>query len=168
MLVYSWIFILERHGILNTFLMKIGLLSGPIPLLNTMIAVLLVTIYCYVPFMVLPIFSSLEKIDTAVLEASSDLGGTFWQTFFKIIVPMSWPGIRTGLLLVFVPVFGEFAIPLLMGGDKYMFVGNMIAHYVFTAFDLSKGASFAIFSGILLLISTAVVSWFAKRLIYKV
>jgi spermidine/putrescine transport system permease protein len=167
-LVYSWIFILERHGILNTFLLKIGIISDPIPLLNTMIAVLIVTMYCYVPFMVLPIFSSLEKIDPCILEASADLGGTYWKTFFKIILPMSWYGVRTGLLLVFVPVFGEFAIPLLMGGDKYMFVGNMIAHYVFMAFDVSSGAAFTIVAGILLVISTAVVSWFAKRLIYKV
>lgn len=167
-MVYSWIFILERYGILNTFLMKIGIISHPITILNTIPSVMVVAIYCYLPFMVLPIFSSLEKIETAILEASYDLGGTFWQTFFKVIVPLSWPGIRTGIFLVFVPAFGEYSIPLLMGGDKYMFVGIMIVRYVFMIFDLSSGAAFTMLSGIFLLVSAALVTWCIKRLLCKI
>lgn len=150
-LVYSWIFILESNGIFNNFLMSFGLIRQPLPILNSMIAVGLVTFYCYLPFMVLPLYNALEKIDPDVLEASADLGATKTQTFFKVIVPVTWSGIRTGCFLVFVPVFGEFTIPLLMGGDKYMFVGNCISHYVFTALNLSRGAAFTMLSGVVLL-----------------
>jgi spermidine/putrescine transport system permease protein len=145
-LVYSWIFILERSGIFNTFLQTLGLIQEPLVILNSMNAVYLVTFYCYLPFMVLPLYNALEKIDPALLEASADLGATPTQTFFKVIVPGTWSGIRTGCFLVFVPVFGEFTIPLLMGGDKYMFVGNCISHYVFTALNLPRGAAFTILS----------------------
>jgi spermidine/putrescine transport system permease protein len=166
-LVYSWIFILERNGFLNNVLMSMKLINKPLPLLNSLFAVLLVTIYCYLPFMILPIFSSLEKIDNSILEASADLGATATQRFFSIILPMTWSGIRTGLLLVFVPVFGEYAIPLLMGGDKYMFVGNAISHYVFIAHDLSTGAALTIIAGIALFMSMLLVSWLAKRFVFK-
>jgi len=166
-LVYSWIFILERNGFLNNLLMNTGIISAPLPMLNSLFAVLLVTIYCYLPFMILPIFSSLEKIDNSILEASSDLGATATQRFFSVVLPMSWAGIRTGLLLVFVPVFGEFAIPLLMGGDKYMFVGNAISHYVFVSHDLSTGAALTVIAGIVLFISMILVSWLAKRFVFK-
>ncbi len=166
-LVYSWIFILERNGFLNNLLLSSGLISEPLSLLNSLFAVVLVTVYCYLPFMILPIFSVLERIDQSVLEASADLGATATQTFFSVILPISWPGIRIGLLLVFVPVFGEYVIPLLMGGDKYMFVGNAISHYVFIAHDLSTGAALTIVSGISLLISMVLVSWLVKRFVFK-
>lgn len=166
-LVYSWVFILERNGFLNNLLMSTGLISKPLAILNSVLAVVLVTIYCYLPFMILPIFSVLEKVDQSILEASADLGATATQTFFSVILPMSWSGIRTGLLLVFVPVFGEYAIPLLMGGDKYMFVGNAISHYVFIAHDLSTGAALTVVAAIALLISLVMVSWLAKRFVFK-
>lgn len=166
-LIYSWIFILERGGIINRSLLYFGIIQEPLSLLNTLFAVALVMVYCYLPFMVLPIFNSLEKIDKTLLEASADLGATMSQSFKKIIVPLSWPGIRTGFFLVFVPVFGEFSIPLLMGGDKYMFVGNAISHYVFVTFNLSQGAAFTVFASLILLISSVVIVRYGKRLFYQ-
>lgn len=166
-LIYSWIFILEKSGILNNFLISIGLIQQPLAILNNIVGILIVTFYCYLPFMVLPIFSVLEKIDQNILEASADLGATGRQTITKVIIPLSWPGIKTGLLLVFVPVFGEFTIPLLIGGDKYMFTGNAIAHYVFTALDLSKGAAFTIIASISLFMSIILLNWLLKRFIYR-
>ena len=166
-LVYSWIFILERNGILNNALISLGWIKDPLSILNSMVAVGLVTVYCYLPFMVMPLYNALEKIDITMLESSFDLGATARQTFFKVVVPITWPGIRTGCFLVFVPVFGEFVIPLLMGGDKYMFVGNGISHYVFTALDLSKGAAFTILSGIALVTCIALFIFVLRRIIYR-
>lgn len=166
-LIYSWLFILERNGLLDSFLQRLGILKGSLSILYTIPAVLLVTVYCYLPFMVLPIFTALEKIEKSVLEASSDLGATYFQTLLRVILPLSWPGIKTGVFLVFVPVFGEFAIPLLIGGGKYMFVGNAIAHYVFSALDLSTGAAFTVISSIALLSTIVVLMWLFKRILYR-
>lgn len=166
-LVYSWIFILEKNGIINSLLINLGIVSEPFSILNSRFAIILGTFYCYLPFMILPIYSALEKLDKTILEASADLGATALQTFFKIVVPFSWSGIRTGMLLVFVPVFGEYAIPLLLGGDKYMFVGNAIAHYVFTVLDLSIASAFTIVAGLCLFIGIMVTLYIAKRIIFK-
>lgn len=166
-LLYSWLFILERHGLLDSLLKKIGIIDTSLSLLYTLPAVLLVMIYCYVPFMVLPIFTALERIDGNLLEASSDLGATYWQTLSHLIIPLSWPGIRTGMFLVFVPVFGEFAIPLIIGGGKYMFVGNAIVHYILAAFDFSLGAAFTIVASVMLLIFLLVFLRCLKSLLYR-
>ncbi|MGE0206428.1 MAG: ABC transporter permease [Candidatus Babeliales bacterium] len=165
-LVYSWIFILEKNGILNSFLKSIGLVSEPFNILNSLIAVALVTFYCYLPFMVLPLYTALEKIDDTLLEASADLGANRIQTFFKVIVPLSWSGIRTGCFLVYVPVFGEYVVPLLMGGDKYMFVGSGISHYVFTALNISQGAAFTLLAGFALLSTVVLLNIVLKKIIF--
>lgn len=166
-LIYSWLFILERHGLLERFLQAFGLLPGPLGILYSSTAVLIVTVYCYLPFMVLPIFNALEKIEKNILEASADLGATYTQTLRNIIIPLAWPGIKTGVFLVFVPVFGEFAIPLLVGGGKHMFVGNAIAHYVFTVFDLNAAAAFTVVSSFALLLSILFFLGIIKRIIYR-
>lgn len=166
-LIYSWLFILERNGLLDSFLQRLGILKGSLSILYTIPAVLLVTVYCYLPFMILPIFTALEKIEKSTLEASADLGATYFQTLLRVILPLSWPGIKTGIFLVFVPVFGEFAIPLLVGGGKYMFVGNAIAHYVFSVLDLSTGAAFTVISSIALLTTILILMWLLKRIIYR-
>lgn len=165
-LIYSWVFILEKYGLLNNFLIKIGLIAQPLPLLNTNIAIVLVAFYCYLPFMVLPIYASLDKLDKNLLEASADLGASPWQTFLHVVVPLSWQGIRSGILLVFVPIFGEFTIPLLMGGDKYMFLGNAISHYVFIALDLPRSAALTIISVCCLIVTLIALLAFIRFIIY--
>ncbi len=166
-LVYAWFFILERDGLVNMFLLRLGLINEPIGLLNNVFAIGIVMFYCYVPFMIMPIINALEKIDKNLLEASSDLGATQRQTFLRVILPLSWPGIRTGFFLVFVLTFGEFAIPLLMGGDKYVFVGTAISYYVLNALELEKGAAFTCVSGIALLLTIFVLNWILKRLVHR-
>lgn len=166
-LIYAWFFILEKEGLLNKLLLHIGIISQPLSILNSLIAIGLVTFYCYLPFMILPIFSVLEKLDISLVEASLDLGASHWQTFFSVILPLSWSGIKTGFFLVFVISFGELIIPLLMGGDKYLFVGNAISHYVFNALDLAKGAAFTTISAAAVFVSLLVITWFLKRIITR-
>jgi spermidine/putrescine transport system permease protein len=155
-LIYAWFFILERDGFINSFLKKIGIVQEPVHLLHSLFAIALVMFYCYLPFMIMPLLGALEKIDRSLIEASLDLGATGFQTVRKVIIPLSWPGIRTGFFLVYVLAFGEFAIPLLMGGDRYVFVGNGIAHYVLAALEIEKGAAFTCVSGLVLALTIAV------------
>lgn len=146
LLVYSWYFLLENDGVINNFLMAIGLIKEPLHMMNTMFAVYMGTIYCYLPFMLLPLYSVLDKFDTRLLEASADLGASYFQTFRKIVVPLTYPGIKTGAILVFVPSFGEFVIPALLGGDKNMYVGSVITHYFLTVRNVPLGSAFTCFS----------------------
>ncbi len=158
-LIYSWYFLLEQHGIINSFLLKVGIISAPLMLSNNVVAIFVVMLYCYLPFMIMPLYSSLEKIDPFLFEASADLGATPWQTFWRVTVPLSLPGVRTGLLLVLVPTFGEFAIPALIGGSKMLFVGSLISHYYLVARDAALGSAFTVLSGIALLIVSLIVMY---------
>ncbi|MBM3197631.1 MAG: ABC transporter permease [Chlamydiae bacterium] len=147
--VYAWFFVLEKEGFLNHLLQTLGILSTPIPFMNTLFATMIMMVYYYLPFMVLPIYSSLEKFDARLVEASLDLGATRAQTFRRIVFPLSMPGVRAGFFLVYIPSFGEFAIPELMGGDKQVFVGSDIL-----GDDTgSLGAAFAVVACSILLLS---------------
>jgi len=149
--VYGWFFLLEYNGLINTFLLKVGLINEPLYLMNNMVAVFILMIYCYVPFMLMPLYTILEKLNIHLLEASSDLGASPMQTFMRITLPLSMPGIRTGTLLVFVLGFGEFAIPALVGGGKYMMVGSLISYYFLVVRDMGLGAAFTVLSGLVLI-----------------
>lgn len=162
--VYAWMFVLERGGVFNTILQKLGLISEPIHMLNTTFAVVAVMVYCYLPFMILPIYSSLEKFDRRLFEASSDLGATWWQTFWRVVVPVSLPGIRSGFFLVLVPAFGEFAIPELIGGDKKMFVGSVVTHYTMGAQTASLGAAFTLLTAVVLLVVVLLIYGITRKL----
>lgn len=150
--IYAWFFLLERNGIVNNLLVKIGVINDPLPLANSFFAIFLVMVYCYLPFMIMPLYSILEKMDMRLHEASADLGATPLQTFLHVVVPLSMPGIKTGVLLVMVPAFGELAIPTLMGGGKYMTVGSLIYHFFVVARDNPMGAAFTVLSGIILFV----------------
>ena len=160
--VYAWMFVLERGGVLNTFLLKIGLIGAPIHFLNTPFAIMLVMIYCNLPFMFLPLYTALEKFDARLFEASYDLGATWWQTFWRVVVPETFPGIRSGFFLVLVIAFGEFAIPELIGGDKLMFVGSVITQYTTGAKTASLGAAFTLYTSLILL-ALIVITYFMTR-----
>ncbi len=149
--IYAWYFLLEHNGLINTVLLKIGIISEPLMLANSLFAVFLVMVYCYLPFMIMPLYSMLEKIDPRLLEASSDLGATHWQTFSRITLPLSLPGIKTGLLLVLIPAFGEFVIPALLGGSKNMLVGTLITYFFLVARNNAYGAAFTCLSGAVLI-----------------
>lgn len=167
-LIYAWFFILEREGLANSLLKKIGIINQPLPLLYNIFAISIVMFYCYMPFMIMPLVSALEKVETGLIEAARDLGASYRQAFFTIILPLSWTGVRTGFFLVFVLSFGEFAIPLIMGGDKYVFVGNAISHYVLNALEIETGAAFTCLSGLCLLVSIVLINWLLKKIIYRV
>lgn len=159
-LTYAWSFVLDKDGLLNNFLLFLGVIHEPILMLNSFFAIMFVMFYCYLPFMIMPLFTSLEKFDKTLIEASQDLGATQFQTFFKIILPLTWPAIQTGILLVFVPAFGEFVIPQLMGGDKYMFVGTAISHFFLIGQDRSLGAAFTLLTSAFLAVLVLLFLWF--------
>ncbi len=163
-LTYAWFFILDRDGLLNSLLMSMGILSQPVELINNFFAIMIVMFYCYLPFMIMPLFSVLEKIDLNLIEASKDLGANQWQTLWNVIVPITMPGIKAGFLLVFVPAFGEFVIPLLVGGDKYMFVGTLISHYFLIGQNKFAGSAFTVLSSCVLFVIVFLFSIFVQKI----
>lgn len=124
--VYAWIGILKNEGLLNQFLMALGVIGEPLIILNTDIAVYIGIVYSYLPFLVLPLYASLERLDTSLLEAAEDLGCPPWQAFWKITVPLSMPGVIAGCFLVFIPAVGEFVIPDLLGGSNTLMIGRTL------------------------------------------
>ena len=155
--VYAWFFVLERDGFLNTLLKKMGIIHDPIHFLNSYFAILLMMVYCYLPFMVLPIFSTLDKFDQRLLEVSGDLGASRYQTFTKVMLPLTLPAIRAGVFLVFIPAYGEFIIPELMGGDRTFFVGNVISQYILGKETGEMGAAFMVVSCVALVMTSIIV-----------
>lgn len=150
--IYAWCFVLEKHGFLNNLLIHLGLISDPLHLLNSTFSVLVMMIYFYLPFMVLPIFSSLERFNPLLLEASFDLGANHRQTFQRILLPLTFGAIRAGVFLVFIPSFGEFAIPELMGGSRNFFVGNVISLFILGEQTAPVGIAFTVLSTIFLIL----------------
>lgn len=125
--VYSWMIILSDHGLVNTFLGDFGVVSKPVPLLHNETAVLIGLIYTYLPFMILPLYASIERLDRSILEAASDLGATAAERFLKVTLPLTKGGMLAGSVCVFAPAIGEFIIPELLGGAKGMMIGKFIS-----------------------------------------
>lgn len=163
--VYAWFFVLEKDGIVNTLLLRFGVIYEPLHLLNSLFAILVMMVYYYLPFMVLPIYSSLERLDYRLIEASLDLGASWSQTFKRIMLPLTMRGVRSGFFLVYIPSFGEFAIPELMGGDKQMFVGSVVSQYILGESTGSLGAAFTVVSCLALLASSVFLYWLINRLL---
>ncbi|MCA1297647.1 ABC transporter permease subunit [Stappia indica] len=124
--VYAWIGILKTEGLLNQFLLWLGLIDTPLTILNTNVAVYIGIVYSYLPFLVLPLYATLEKLDESLLEAASDLGSPPWRSFWTITVPLSLPGVIAGCFLVFIPAVGEFVIPDLLGGSDTLMIGKTL------------------------------------------
>src|SRR5712675_1128576 len=124
--VYALEGIIRDGGILNTVLLRLGLISRPLQIIRTSVAVYLGIIYSYLPFMVLPLFATLEKLDNTLLEAAADLGSPPWRAFLDVTVPQSIPGVIAGSMLVFIPAVGEFVIPSLLGGPDNLMIGRVL------------------------------------------
>jgi len=124
--VYAWIVMLGKTGAINSLLLKVGLISTPIEMLYTDGAVYLGIVYTYILFMILPLYSVLEKMDTNLQDAAADLGARRWQVFFNITLPLSMPGVIAGSMLVFIPAVGEFVIPSLLGGIDSLMIGRTL------------------------------------------
>lgn len=158
---YAWMAILGRDGLINTLLGYIGI--GPIKMLYTDGAILLGMVYNFLPFMVIPIYTVLIKIDKNLVNAAYDLGANKAQAFRKIILPLSIPGIISGITMVFMPAVSNFVIPNLLGGGKYMLVGNLIEQQFTTIGNWNFGSALSIFMMILILISMAFMSKYEKN-----
>jgi len=142
--VYAWMGLLAENGILNQFLRWSGLVPNPGTILGTEWAIHLGIIYAYLPFMVLPLYSSLEKLDWGLLEAASDLGAKPLAAFVTVTLPLSMPGIVAGCLMVFIPAVGEFVIPDLLGGTRTLMIGKVLWDEFFTNSDWPLASAVAI------------------------
>jgi len=153
---YAWIFILRTEGLLNTLLIKLGVIATPIELLYSNTAVVIGLVYGYLPFMVLPLYVSLERVDRTIVEASWDLYATRWAVFRHIILPFAKPGVLAGCLLVFIPSLGAFLTPDLLGGARSMMIGNLIQHEFLVARDWPLGAAI---SCVLMCVVAGMMGW---------
>lgn len=142
--VYAWIGILSDTGFLNTYLQAFGIIDEPITILATNTAVYIGIVYSYLPFMVLPLYSTLEKMDDTLLEAASDLGSSPLKAFWQITFPISLPGVIAGCFLVFIPVVGEFVIPDLLGGSETQMIGKVMWDEFFSTRDWPSASAVAI------------------------
>jgi putrescine transport system permease protein len=150
--VYAWIGLLKGNGFINNFLMDIGLIHAPLPLINNAFAVYVGLIYSYLPYMVLPLYASLEKLDPTLLEAAADLGCRPSQSFWRVTLPLSLPGIIAGALLVFIPMCGEFIIPDLLGGPNTLMIGHVLWDEFFTNRDWPVASAVAVAMLVLLVL----------------
>ncbi|MDE2039143.1 MAG: ABC transporter permease [Elusimicrobia bacterium] len=139
--LYSWMIILGREGLLNSLLLRSGLIAHPLRLLNTPFSVVLGLAYFYIPFMVLPLYGSLEKLPRQYLEASYDLGAGRARTFFKVTLPLCLPGVVAGCILTFIPCMGDFLTAEFLGGPRTYLVGNLIQNQFLMAQDWPFGAA---------------------------
>lgn len=142
--VYAWIGILRREGLLNLALQSLGIIDQPLAIINTETAVYIGIVYSYLPFMVLPLYSALEKQDVTLLEAAADLGCKPWTAFFRITVPLSLPGVAAGCFLVFIPAMGEYVIPELLGGAQTQMIGRTLWNEFFANRDWPIASAVAV------------------------
>ncbi|MEE9428779.1 MAG: ABC transporter permease subunit [Paracoccaceae bacterium] len=150
--VYSWMGILSQEGYLNQLLLWIGIISDPLKILNTNIAVYIGIVYTYLPFMILPIYATLEKMDESLLEAAEDLGCSRISAFWLVTIPLSKSGIIAGCFLVFIPAIGEFVIPSLLGGSKTLMIGKVLWEEFFSNRDWPVASAVAVILLLVLII----------------
>lgn len=161
--VYAWIGLLKNNGVINNVLMALGVIDEPITMMQTDFAVYIGIVYSYLPFMILPLYSNLEKHDPQLLEAGADLGARPVTTFLRVTVPMSYDGIIAGLLLVFIPAVGEFVIPSLLGRTDQLMIGRVLSDEFFANRDWPVASSVAIVMLVLLVVPIMVFQHFQNR-----
>jgi putrescine transport system permease protein len=142
--IYAWIILLSPTGIINSFLMHLDIIKTPLPLGNNFFAVIIGIVYCYLPFMILPLYASLQKIDPSLLEAAYDLGCRPFKAFCKVTLPLSMSGILSGSMLIFIPAVGEFVIPELLGGPETLTIGKILWGEFFHNRDWPISAAIAV------------------------
>ncbi len=142
--LFAWVLILRPTGFLNASLIGLGLVSEPIDIIFTETAVLVGMAYILLPFMFLPVYASVEKLDPSLVEASSDLGASPWQTFWRVTVRLSLPGIAAGAVLVFIPSLGNFIVPDLLGGAKVLMIGNLVEQQFLSARNWPFGSALSV------------------------
>lgn len=153
--VYAWKMLLADSGVFNNAALFLGLISEPVKMMNTPFSLVLGMVYTYLPFMILPLYANLVKMDLRLLEAALDLGATPWQAFWRITVPLSKSGIIAGSLLVFIPCVGEFVIPELLGGPQTLMIGRVLWDEFFSNNDWPMAASVAVVMVLLIIVPIA-------------
>lgn len=153
--VYAWIGILKKEGLLNQALLALGVISEPLTILNTNAAVYIGIVYSYLPFLVLPLYASLERMDGSLLEAAQDLGCTQMKAFWQITLPISLPGVAAGCFLVFIPAVGEFVIPDLLGGSETLMIGKTLWVEFFSNRDWPVASAVAVILLLILVVPIA-------------
>jgi len=154
--IYAWVAILKPEGLLNQALMGLGLIDSPLAILNTETAVFIGIVYAYLPFMVLPLYATLEKMDDTLLEAALDLGSPPWRSFWTVTVPLAMPGIVAGSLLCFIPAVGEFVIPDLLGGSETLMIGRQLWSEFFSNRDWPLASAVAVLLLLILVVPIVV------------
>jgi len=161
--VYAWIGLLKTDGVINNFLMGIGLIDEPLAMMNTSFAVYIGIVYSYLPFMILPLYSNLEKHDNTLLEAAQDLGAGPIRSFLRITLPLSFPGIVAGSLLVFIPAVGEYVIPSLLGRTDQLMIAKLLSDEFFLNRDWPKASAVAIAMLLLLVVPIMIFQHFQNK-----
>jgi putrescine transport system permease protein len=157
--VYAWIGLLNNRGVINELLLSVGLIDRPLAMLYNDFAVYLGIVYSYLPFMILPLYANLERLNLDLLEAASDLGARRWQAFVDVTLPLSVPGIIGGCLLVFIPAVGEFVIPALLGGADTLMIGRVLWDEFFINRDWPVASAVSV---VLLILLIVPIMWFQR------
>lgn len=157
--IYGWIVLLRKNGIINNFLLSSNLIDEPLNLMYNYLGIIIGMVYTLLPFMILPVYSAVSKVDKSVIEAGRDLGVSEFKIFKNIIFPITLPGVFNGSLMVFIPAIGYFFITDILGGGKFMIIGNLIKNQFLTARNWPFGASLSIF---LIIITFGLVSIYKK------
>jgi putrescine transport system permease protein len=161
--VYAWIGLLKNDGVINNMLLAIGFIDEPLAMMNTSFAVYIGIVYSYLPFMILPLYSNLEKHDLTLLEAASDLGAGPIKAFLRITLPLSMPGVVAGSLLVFIPAVGEYVIPSLLGRSDQLMIARLLSDEFFLNRDWPKASAVAIAMLLLLVVPIMVFQHFQNK-----
>ena len=162
---YAWMFILRTEGVLNRVLLNVGLIDTPVDILYTDWAVLIGLVYGYLPFMVLPIYAAVERLNRSVVEAAWDLYANGWSVFWRVIFPLTKSGVIAGCLLVFIPSIGAYITPDLLGGAKTMMVGNLIQHEYLVIRDWPFGSSLSFV--LMMLVVLGVTAYFMRGGVFE-
>lgn len=157
--IYGWMILLRSQGVVNNVLMGMGVVDAPLKLLYNFGAVLVGMVYALIPFMILAIYNSVEKMDWSIVEAARDLGATKWKAFWSVTVPQTMPGVMAGCVLVFVPSVGLFFLSDLLGGAKTMLLGNLIKNVLLSARDWPFGAALSV----VMMAATTLIIWLYKK-----
>ena len=159
--LFCWVLILRPSGFLSSTLLGLGLISEPIDIIYTETAVLIGMAYIMLPFMFLPLYASIEKLDHSLVEASSDLGANPYQTFLRVILPMTLPGIAAGAVLVFIPSLGNFIVPDLLGGAKVLMIGNLVEQQFLSARNWPFGSALSV---MIMLVMLLLIVFYLRRI----
>ncbi len=154
---YAWLTLLRTNtGLINVTLMNLGIIDDPLPLFGNTFAIVLGLVYGWLPDMILPIYAALDRLDHSLVEAAEDLYASGWKTFFRVIFPLSLPGVIAGSMLVFIPSLGAFVTPAILGGGKTLMIGNIISNQFLAAHDWPFGSALSMLMMVFMLIATLI------------